>query len=158
FFVTAPEIRKTQFRDLAYLSWWLGANVPEGERAVIAAPNFTYLMETHDAAWLRGEQTRGAAFWDVESILRDWTEHGEKSVLMIYAGGSSRDLQAYLAWLLPEVPFQLVAGPVGPEKDLLFASVPATPPHSVDERLRRWACQPVKVRVDLVGATGQVLQ
>lgn len=155
YFVTSPDIRGAQFRELPYLASWIGTHVREGERVIIAAPNFDYMMRNHDAAWLRGKK-RGAAFWDIHSALRDWAENPEPAILMVYGGATSEDVRAYLEWFLPEVPFAVEPGPLGPEKNLLWARASA-PPRALRRRLAAWDCQAVAVEVELLDAEGGVV-
>jgi len=157
FFVSSPEIRRAQFRELAYLSWWLGQSVKPETRAITVAPNFTYLMEANDASWLR-PGVRGIALWDLERALDDWFANPpQNTFLTIYGGAASGDLRQYLAWLLPGVEFTRVPGPLGPDGDLLYADVPIRPA-DLEQRLKRWSCQPVKVSVDLINDREQVVE
>lgn len=157
FFVTAPEIRRAQFRDLAYLSWWIGNNVVDEERLLFVGPNFAYMMEPHDAAWLRGWKKQGRAVWDIQSALSEWALHPGPSILMINAGASSRDVRSYLDWLLPGIQFTVEPGPIGPDRDFLWARA-ETPPAELARKLERWVCQPVKIRAELLDRNGDVVE
>jgi len=154
-FVTDPRVQRAQFRDLAYLASWIATNTRADERVVVAAPNFAYLMEPHDAAWLRGE-VEGAAFWDLHAALLDWAQHPQATLLLVHAGSTSAEVQQYLRALLPSLETTRLPGPIGPEKDLLFARR-AAPPQELARVLERWGCQPVAIEVDLLDEAGRVL-
>lgn len=156
FFVTSPEIRRAQFRDLAYLAWWLQNRVGPEDRVVIAAPNFPYLMDRHDAAWMRGERVQGASFWDLQSALRDWAQHPQATLVAVYAGPTWPAVQAYLSHLLPSAEFGREPEPGEDGKELLYHRSRAKPPE-LEQVLARWGCEPVTLSVDLFDADGELL-
>lgn len=155
FFVTSPDIRQAQFRELAYLAAWIGGNTSEDERLVFVGPNFPYMLEGHDASWLRGRR-RGAAVWDIRSALLDWSGNPEPARLLIYSAATTADVAAYLDWLAPALELQVVPGPLGAAQDML-AGRSKRPPPALRARLVRWSCQPVALQVELQNARGEVL-
>jgi hypothetical protein len=139
-FLESTLIRDNQFRDLAYLSGWVGRNVRPGERVLAIAPGNSFLFEGNDAAWMRGVQTEGAAVWDITTAL-ERLRSKRPTLFMVYAGASTREVGQYLAWLLPSLPLEIVSGPKGPESDIAYVHL-AAPPEDLPRRLEATAACP----------------
>lgn len=107
-----PKVRAAQFRPLAYLSEWLRRTVGPGEMVVGVAPEFKYLLEFHDGAWLRGPMS-GQMYADLQAALDGLAVQPQPALFFVYKKGADmRALADYLRWLLPGARPEVVPGPV----------------------------------------------
>lgn len=147
---SSPSVRRAQRSNLAYLSSWLGNQVQPGERVVAIAPGYFNVLESNDAAWLRGREMDGIVTWDIEAALRYWAQQNGKTLLLGFAGASTPDVREYLEWLLPGLKMSVETDPLNLGGDLVYAHLEQTPA-ALSSAVAAARCRGVRAEYRLVG-------
>jgi hypothetical protein len=151
----SPIVRSAMHNNLALLSSWLRNNVRPGERVVLIAPGYTFIFDSNDATWLRGP-VDGIAVADVEDALSNLAGNQKATLLVIFAGSTSAQLQGYFEWLIPGLHMQFVPDPDDRGGEIAYAHLPEPPP-SLAGRVEQARCHGARGAYDVIGSAGEVL-
>jgi hypothetical protein len=151
-FWQSPVVHEFYFRGLASLSTWLRLNTRKGEHVVGIAPGEPNVLQLNDAYWLLGGNIPGAIAVDVESALRGWASKPSDTLLVVFAGPTTRDIKQYLEWLLPGLAMQLERlDSVVANTDIASAHLHRPPPE-LFAGLATWNCRGVQSVYEVIGA------
>lgn len=154
-FWSSPVVRRAMHNNLALLSSWLRNNVRPGERVVMVAPGYTYVLGPNDAMWLRGPAD-GIAVANVEAALRNLAASRGATLLVIFAGSTSAQVQGYFEWLIPGLHMQFVPDADDRGGEIAYAHLPEHPPNLVG-RVEQARCHGARGEYEVFGPAGEVL-
>jgi hypothetical protein len=154
-FWDSPVVRAAMHNNLALLSSWLRNNVHPGERVVAIAPGYTYVLGPNDAAWLRGP-VDGIAVANIDAALRNLVANPGATLLVIFAGSTSAQLQGYFEWLIPGLHMQFVPDPDDRGGEIAYAHLPELPPNLAG-RIEQARCHGARGEYEVIGHAGEVL-
>jgi hypothetical protein len=154
-FWNSPVVRQAYesgFSPLGALAIWLRAHTRTGEQVIGVANRFTIVLEPNDAAWLRGGKIPGVVEGDVETALREWAKRPGETLLLAFAGPTTRDVKDYLEWFLPGLKMRLEQlEPTVVDGDIAYAHVDGAA-LDVAGRLAGWHCSGVHSEYEAIGS------
>ncbi|MFI5397551.1 MAG: hypothetical protein ACHQ9S_18600 [Candidatus Binatia bacterium] len=154
-FWSVPLVRVAMHNNLAFISSWLRQNVRSGERVVMIAPGYTYVLNPNDAMWMRGP-IQGIAVPDIESALRELATNPGQTLLVLFSGSSVSSVQNYLEWLIPGLRMQFEFDPDRRGGELAYAHLSDRLPCLV-ARIEAARCLGVQGEYEILGSAGETL-
>lgn len=138
-FWASTEVRRAHRNNLAYLTIWVKNHRRPDERVLGVAPQHTAAIRSHDGIWLMGGKAPGELFSDMDTALRAWPQAPGATLFVLFVERNTKDVAAYLQWLVPELQFEIDADPLTMGGDIAWARVAAMPA-DLPARLDAAAC------------------
>jgi hypothetical protein len=150
---SSPSVHRALRSNQAYLASWLHRNVRDGEQVVAIAPGYTQVLREGDAGWLRGDEMPGITTWDIDSALRYWSAHPEKTLLLDFAGSATPSVQRYLEWAVPGLQLQFEGDPLNLGGELAYGHLEQMPARATDA-IEASRCHGLRAHYSLVDDAG----